>query len=376
VRLHGGSSQPAGGTFRLEAGQTYTFLVERPGFATARREIAVTETGPAEHVVALDPQPLLWERRVAAAPIVRGLVSDGSEIYWAARDGTLGAVSETGRALWKVTTTNAPNENSQPVFSDGLVYFTGARELIVLRGPDGRVVAREALSGDRAHVFGRSVTPLGDSYVLPTSDAVEVVSGAGSGDRITLPESATMSVAHRNGSLYLADNRGTFLVIDVDAGRVVREIPTRAFQPVAHAPVLRGSMAFFIGRRGTLVCVDLEAQDVRWSYDVGDGAFANPLVTDTGVYVTAGRRLFALSHEGTELFSPRGDAAGQPAYSAGEIAYASTAPAIMVLDATSGTVLASNPLPAESSVRPVYRAPYITVGTNDGRILRLHREGM
>jgi outer membrane protein assembly factor BamB len=376
VRLDNGTPRRGGGTYRLSAGAEYSLVAERPGFAPLTTTLAVSEESPSEYTFELDPKPLLWERRVGGAAIVRCLVHDDATLYWAGADGRVGAVGTGGSVQWHTETRNAPNENAMPVVADGRLYFSGSTEFVILRSDGGAVVEREELSGNRAHVFGRSVTPIPGGYAYPSNESLDIVIDGTAARSVAIPEGSTMSAAYRDGTLYIADNRGTFLVINSQAATITDEIPTDAVQPVAHAPVLWEDRAYFSGRRGTLVAVNVESGSVDWAYDLGDGVFSCPVATESGVFVLANERIFGLSHEGAELFAPKEGAAGAPAVGNGELVYPATDGTLRIVDAATGAERGSYRLPAPSRARPAYIGERIYVATGDGRIISLHRAGL
>jgi outer membrane protein assembly factor BamB len=376
VRLEGGTPRRGGGTYRLSAGSEYQLVAERPGFAPLTTTLSVSEESPAEYVFELDPQPLLWEQRVSSAPIVRCLVHEDGTLYWAGADGRVGAVNTQGSVQWRSDTRNAPNENAMPVAAGDRVYFSGATEFVVLRSDTGAVVERSELPGNRAHVFGRSITPIPGGYAYPSNASLDLVIDGDAAGSVSISEGSTMSAAYRDGVLYIADNRGTFLVIDVDSAAITEEIPTEAVQPVAHAPVLWKDHAYFSGRRGTLVAVNIDTGSVDWTYDLGNGVFSCPVATEAGVFVFADDRVIGLSHDGAELFPPQGGAAGSPAVQDGELAYPTVDGVLRILDVATGAELASYTLPSPSQARPAYLGDRIYVATADGRVIALHRAGM
>ncbi len=376
VRLDGGTPRRGGGTYRLSAGTEYQLVAERPGFAPLTTTLAVSEESPAEYSFELDPQPLLWEQRVGSAAIVRSLVHANDTLYWAGADGRVGALNTKGSVQWRTDTRNAPNENAMPVATGDRVYFSGATELLVLRSDTGAVVERSDLPGNRAHVFGRSITPVPGGYAYPSNASLDLVINGDAAGSVAIPEGSTMSAAYRDGTLYVADNRGTFLMIDAEAAAIRDEIPTEAVQPVAHAPALWKDHAYFSGRRGTLVAVNIANGGVDWTYDLGSGVFSCPVATEEGVFVFAEDRVVALSHDGAELFPPQEDAAGSPAVEDGEIAYPTLDGALRILDAATGAELAAYTLPSPSQSRPAYVGDRIYVATADGRVIALHRAGL
>lgn len=375
VRVQGQSPAGAGGSYTLTAGRDYDVLVERPGFASARRTIAVTEGSPSEYRFELEPRPLVWDREAAPAGIVRALVSNGGPLYWASAEGTVGAISREGDALWTRSTANGANENSMPVPSGDLLFFSGGEEFLILSAGSGEVRSREDLSGGRSHVFGRVVTTLPEGYVFPTNDTLELVL-SGEARSVPLTNGSTMSASYRDGMLYLADNQGVFLEVSVEGGEILREISTDAVQPVAHAPALLNDTAYFAGRRGTLVALDLANGSVRWSRSLGEGVFQQPLLSETGVYVFAGEEIYGLSHGGEELFAPLPDAAGAPAISGNELVYPATDGTLRFVNAETGAEQARHELPSVSRARPIYADPLIFVATGAGEIVALHRAGI
>jgi outer membrane protein assembly factor BamB len=237
---------------------------------------------------------------------------------------------------------------------------------------NGEVLSREPLLGERAHVFGRTVTPTPDGYVFPNNAGLEI----GDGEPAEIPGGATMSAAYADGRLFIANNEGVVFVLDAADGEVLAEVETDAVQPVAHAPALWTDTLYFAGRRGVFVAVDIPSATVAWNYDLPGGVFARPLVSEQGVYVFAGGVVTALTHSGEQLFVTPSGVSAAPAVSGGEIAYVTDAPELVVADAESGARIAGYSLPAESATRPVFADGEITVGLSNGEILRLLRESL
>ncbi len=307
-------------------------------------------------------------------------VSTGGVTVSADRAGTVRAHARGGNQLWSVNTNNSPNENSIPVVHNNRVYFSGARELLVVDLTSGNTVLRQDLNSTEAHLFGRRVILSGNQVLYPASDELRVLNRDGAMQRsISLPSTSGMSPAVTNGRVVLADNQGEVIVLGLSDGAVQQRIGTGAVQPVAHAPAVDGNTVFLAGRRGNAAAVDIASGTVRWERELeaggNVGVYTDPVLSATGVFYYGGGRLFALSKaNGQNLFVPVPNVTTPPLIHGTTLAYG-IGNTLVVATATNGAVRHRVPIAATAAGRPAFDGEFYYVGTQGGELLVLNPEG-
>jgi hypothetical protein len=375
-----GRDAGAGSTSRsVTTGDTVRVTATRPGYAPAERSVQV---GPAGQTLELrlEPRPVEQTINAGASGWVRGFVSDGTRVYGADTAGTVYAVDPAGRVVWQQNTGNSGNENSIPVVANGRVVFSGAAELVVLSATDGRVLNRRALSGPESHLFGRRVTSRSGGWYLPTDEALLLLNtdGADAGRRISLPGGSKMSVAVAGNRLVTADQQGEVLILDASSGNVEATVNTGMTQPVALAPAVAGDVAYFVGRRGTAVAVNVATESTVWETALpgGRGSFIDPLVAGNVLYILDRSDLIALSlRDGSVQYTIR-NVAGMPAV-IGETTYVVLEDGeLQRVQTSTGRVLGTLRLPAGGAGGITAVGQRLAVGLQDGRIVIVHPDGM
>lgn len=329
----------------------------------------------------IDSRPDPVERRIEVSDVpIIGLHVRNDIIFSADAVGTLRAHNATGNELWALTTANAPNENSVPVLSGNHLYFSGAREFVVVRISDGTLIHRRALNAQDAHLFGRRVVAAGSQLVFPANTELRVIESDGRVRRsIPLRNSSGMTPAHHEGNLFIADTQGGVSALSFDDGSIVWSTQTNAIQPIAHAPAIDENYAFLSGRRGRVVAIRIENGEVVWERDldpgVSIGVFTDPAVTTTTVFFHGGNRLFALNKAtGADRYPPVPEVTTPPLVHGSMVAFGSRS-VFTVMDAGSGTQRYRVSVDAVATGRPALLGNRYVVGTQAGAILVLNPEG-
>lgn len=359
----------------LTEGESYAIRATAPRYEPQEQTISVTAASPSTYVFDLKPVTVLWQTQAANAPLVRSLVEGPDFIAFAAADGTIGAIDNAGRLLWSVATANNPNDNSPPVVDGGTLYFSGLNELVQFNGRTGGIIERINLPGDRNHIYGQSVTPITSGYAFPTLAGIEIVSG-GRTTNVSVSGGTTMSAASDGERLYIVNNDGALVIIGIASGAVERQIESSAIQPLAHAPAVSGNRVYFVGRRGTLSCVDRAAGSEAWSVELSDRSIVDPIATSDGVYVFTGDAIHAYSPTGDRLFAAKSGASTPPSVTDGVLAYGEQSGDLVVTEARSGTEIGRIRLPARAVVRPVISGNTILVGLADGSVVAVNRDAV
>jgi|GEM_PF-3448073 len=286
------------------------------------------------------------------------------------------ACASNGKILWTAVSGNGSNANSMPVVDGRFVAFAGGKLLEVFDASNGKALWSKPLDTSSTGLYGRHPAISGDSLVISTSSGLSVF-GAQDGSEISavgFSEGSDMSPAFACGLLYIVSKSGNFQIVDIATGEITKSLPTGAVQPVAGVPAIKGDKAVFVDRKGLVTAVALDASAVLWQKKLDDATpvevFSTPIVTDTGVYVTAKGKLYAFSlASGARLFAPTANVATQvcPVYSA--LVCGEKGNALLVLDAATGSTIKRVPLAAPVSGTPVLSGSTVIAPLADGQIL-------
>lgn len=358
-----------------EAGERLSFRIEQEGYETQTRDVTV-RSGMEAIAVRLERKTIERTIQFSGGQIVGSLIADGDTIYGANNYGVLSAVSLSGDKIWSINTKNSPNENSYPVIIDGNIYFSGSREFIIVNGADGSILNREALSGSTAHLFGRRVVEYGSRVLFPTNDTINIID-KNSGrllEQVNVPKGSRMTPGTWDGSIVIADQQGALLLLDPDSNSPVEAtISTSAVQPVALGITVIKDRAFFSGRKGTVVCADLNMKRTLWEKKISENAsvFTDVQAGPAGAYVYSKGTIYGLSMiNGSELFSPVTGATCPPLYHDNKIYYG-TPNQLVIRNAASGSVERVIDLGSKVriSARPVMtNSGKLLLGTEDGTV--------
>lgn len=348
--------------------------VERRGFVPQELTLSVGQNA-LNRAVRLEARPILLNARLGEEPFV-GLAAASGIIVTADSGGRLTGADLRGRNLWQIATANNPNENSAPVIIGNRVFFSGAKELIVVSLRDGEIRQQISLPGDKSHLFGRRIVPFGDRVLYPANNSIEGFNPAsGAFNTFTRLEGtgSRMTPGIAGDSVLIADQEGLFIRIN-DRGAVTDEIRTAALQPIAQAVSVRGSLAAFSGRRGDVAAVDLDSFSLAWQRklaDEGVSVAADLLITPEGIYAYSREgSIYGLSPaDGSDLFTPIRGAATPPAYRDGELVYGTKDGKLILASAADGATEKSLNLGGIPSTRPVITDGLIALGTRQGRVL-------
>ncbi|MCG8481191.1 MAG: PQQ-binding-like beta-propeller repeat protein [Spirochaetales bacterium] len=379
VRFDGRTVGNGSASERFVSGASVSVEVTRPGYADFTRTVRV-EGAEVELAVQLEARPIEREIAVASTSLVRGLVSDGSAAYGADRDGTVYAIAVDGTVLWRVATANERNENSAPVVARGIVAFSGAGELVFIRAADGVVVGRRTLSGGEAHLFGRRALPVAGDWLLPSDEALIPISSGGveTGAPITLPDGSHASAAVADDTIVTMDRNGAAIIINAATGGIQATIATTASQPIALAPAIGGGLAYYMGRRGVAVAIELETQSVAWERTIaaGRGSFVDPVWAAGMVFYLVDNTAIAVeARTGAERYT-LSDAAGVPVPMGEHLFYATTDGELRRIDPVSGRTTARVVLSAAATGAPTTVGERIFVPVADGRVTVIHPVGL
>ena len=356
-----------------EEGTRLQIRVERRGYEPRSFTLEVGP-GEGEHTVRLDPRVVQTDVRVTDAPLVGRLAAGAGRIYMVDRAGRLIATNLDGDVQWRIETANAPNENSYPVLIEEMVYFSGSKELVIAEAATGEISERIPLEGASAHLFGRRVVPYRGDILFPTNGSIQIRDGRTGGIKheVEIPNGSRMTPAVWGQTIVIANQQGALLMLDPYSDTpILGNVPTRAVQPVALSVTVWADRAFFSGRRGTVVCVDLADQEVLWERKLPEGTsvFTDIACNGRGLYAFSKGTLYALSVEdGSDLFPPLLDATS-PAECGGNRFYYGVGNALAVVNAGTGNELRRIRVPGMVVTAPVTEGSKVIAGTENGRLL-------
>ena len=367
---------------QLKPGESVSLVIRHEGYAT--KTIALTAKEPSSYPVQLDPQPVEASFSVSTAPLIGSLEVSGDVVVAADRQGTLVATDRRGRAAWKITTQNAPNENSSPVVSAGTLYFTGGKEFLVANARTGALASRTPLDSATTHLFGQRVAVAGGVGVYPTSAGLTVFDPATGATvrQVAIPGGTLMTPAFTDdGRVLVVSQAGILFSIDPSAGQVLFQVPTGASQPVASSVLVSGSRAFFADRKGLVVAVDLDTHKVVWRATLKGtgsmGVFQDLARSADGVFAFASNTIFGFSAaDGTELFPAISGASTPPLDRDGKLYYGTQAGALQVADDRTGKPLESLDVKDALSARPASDGPRVILGSSRGQVLVVYPDSI
>ncbi len=254
------------------------------------------------------------------------------------------------------------------------MYFSGSREFIIADASSGEIITRADLSGSSAHLFGRRTVDFDRNTALfPTNDTINLIdkrSGA-TVKEVPVPKGSRMTPGVWDGKIVITDQQGALLVIDPEkAGTVEASVTTSAVQPVAAAVTIYRDKAFFSGRKGTVVCIDLNLQRVVWERRLPGNAsvFTDVQVGPAGAYVYSKGAIYGLSMvDGNELFAPITGVTSPPLCHNNRLYYG-TPNEVVIRNAANGTVEQVFTIDDQTTARPVVTGSgKLIVGTKIGK---------
>ena len=281
---------------------------------------AVAPAAPAPKTEKAKPEgPVSWEELKPATNLVTASTSkilyvspsgDGKFYASDAKSG-ISALGAKGQKLWSGQTENGSNTNSPAVVAGSYVAFAGDKTLSVLDSAGGKRLWSVTLDKTNSCIFGRHPVLFGGTLYASSNDglsAFNLADGKSAGS-LAISDGSDMSPSISGKTLYIVSKTGTFYAIDPAALSVKASLATGAMQPVATEVVVLDGKAYFVDRKGMVTSVKTDASAIVWqkklSAEKTVEVFSDPIVTSSGVYITAKGTLYALSAaSGDRLFPP------------------------------------------------------------------------
>lgn len=367
------------------AGTSIEVKGSRNGFVDKSLLITVGDKNIDSVILNLEARPLESSLSVSSARLVGSVTTGAGLIFTTDSRGTVNAVNSEGHLVWSVNTGNKSIENSYPVFSNNRVYLSGSTEFVILNAANGELIKRESLDKNSAHIFGRRLVPAGDQSLFPQNNEIKVLNSS-NGDLIriiTLPGSGSrMTPAVWKNKILSVDQNGTVSIIDINSGVVDFEISTSGSQPIALSLTVINNLAVFSGRKGNVVCLDLESESVLWEKQlIGDGSkvqvYTDIVCSNSGAYIYTKGNIFGLNlNSGKDLFSVIKDASSPPVLIDSSLVFGTVDNKLKFINSNTGRLEKELELTETISARPVVFNDLIAVGTSSGEIIIINPEGV
>ncbi len=357
----------------------------RNGYGDKSMLLTVGEQSTGSVVLNLEPRPVESTLSVSASGLVGSVTTGAGMVFTTDSTGTINAVNSDGRLIWSVKTGNKSIENSFPVFANNRVYLSGSTEFIILNASNGKLIKRESLDKNSAHIFGRRLVPAGDQSLFPLNNEIRVLNSR-SGDllrSISLPGSGSrMTPAVWKNKILSVDQNGTVSIINIDSGVVDVEIPTSGSQPIALSLTVKNNLAVFSGRKGNVVCIDLESKNVLWEKQLlGNGSkvqvYSDIVCSNTGAFIYTKGNIFGLNlNSGKDLFEVIKDASSPPVLIDNLLIFGTHDNKLKFVNPNNGRLEKELKLNETISARPVEFDGLIAAGTSSGEVLIINPEGI
>ena len=357
--------------------KAYSVLVRKNGFQKKFLNIVNPKENETVEVKLL---PSVERRiKVSNGALTGYTAFSGNKIFTADTYGEIAASDAGGSVLWKQQTGNTPNERAFPVVSGNRVYLSGASEFITFDTLSGSVVNSVILEDDASHVFGRRVIFAGDEGFYPSNSGLIRFSPSTGDfkDSIEIPGGTRMTPTYYNGDLLVVSQKGVFFRIDPATGSIKSQIQTEAVQPVVNNVAVSDGKAYFNGRKGKVVCIDLAADKVKWTKEIVPEKTlmitGDLQCTGNALFAFSGSSIYILSAEtGKRLSAPISGVSSPPVASGKRIYYGTTAGLFVSADADTGKTVDTIKINTKITASPVFSGGKAYAGTSNGEVLVLN----
>lgn len=368
---------PPGTKLRIEG--------KRNGFADKSMVISVGDAGTGRLVLNLEPQPVESVLSVSNTKLVGSITTGANMVFTSDSQGIISAVNSDGEKVWSVKTGNTSVENSYPVFSGNRIYFSGSREMVIINALNGKLIERQNLDKDSAHIFGRRIVPMGAQSLVPSNEEIRIINRDNGNliGRINLPGNGSrMTPAVWNDKILSVDQEGTLSVLNSRSGVVEKEITSTGIQPIALSVTVKNDIAVFSGRKGNVVCVDLKAEKVLWEKQLSNSenrvqVYSDIVCSNTGAYIYAKGLIYGLDMDsGEDLFGVVRNVSSPPALIDNSLVFGLANSTLVFMDPSNGNIRESVNLEEPVSTRPAKLGDKIAVGTSKGKVIIINPEGI
>ena len=368
-------------SFDFEYGASAALSISRNGYEEKILKLEVDNSTQTSYTVNLKEKPVELVLSPFTKEVIKEIAYQNGRFFASDKAGNLYSANLKGKSSWKFASANTQNANSAPVPGGKYVYFSGAKELVVLESASGKLNSRKNLDQNSAHMFGRTITGFKDSFIYPNNKTLSLgnFTAGDSQSTIDLPSDSGMSPAVWNNNIVIADMEGTVHIINPASKKTEASIKTSSFQPIALSITVSGNKGYFANRKGKVAAVDFSAKTLLWEKDINDekiNIFTNLSVHKGKVFVFTGKKIHILNQsDGNEVLEPVKSAS--PPLCKDNLFYAGKTDGNMgVYNCTTGKEVSTVKLDhGIIKTRPSEAGDLILAGTDRGKILILNPEG-
>ncbi len=315
--------------------------------------------------------------KLADARFVGEMLPAGELIVAASNQGKVYAFDSNGSIVWSQETSNNPNHNSWPKVIGSNLYFAGSRELVIIQVASGKVLKRRALTTVENQMFGRRIVVLGNNGLFATDSAIQIIDlqNGTTQKEYQIPGGSLMTPVVYKGKIYIVNLTGELVSMDVQSGAPdPQPLKTQAFGPIAIPISVSQGRAYFCGRKGMLVCVDLNSKSIVWQKKLDPNSNIYPhqeiIALEKAVYIYAADKIYAFSAaNGRALFRPLPHVTAPPLYLNGRLYYSRNDGTLVIADAMTGNVQRLIKIDARIGCRPLVGDKQLILATDQGEIL-------
>jgi len=372
IRLDGKVVGRGASTLWYTPAKRSTLSIERDGFEPYVR----TLDGPLDREIELALEPEVRWRWTAGTGLGAPPVKAGEQLYVAAHDGVLKALSlSDGSPQWAVYLGLYADAAAQPVVvGDRVVVATSDGQAICVDPASGEIAWRRELG---AHAEGQPIR-LGERTVaVPATDGSVTAFDAPSGEqRMLLPPGSVTSgdpAALPNGSMIFVDQARALSVVNPETGRI--SMPPNRPVGLLGTPAVSSTHTWSLAE-DRMLCVISNDDGRQLGRVVLPHATRLPPAIDgeRAFLVSKQGHLMGFDATGNRLFRPvklPGPPSAAPEYSRGRIYVPAEDGHLYVLDSGDGSLLWSFDAGERITSRPVFDYGTAYLVTERGSLIAL-----
>ena len=368
-------------TLSFKYGEAPSISFKRSGYKDKALSLKIDDTTKAAYTVTLDNKPVDNVLSPFSAKVINSVSYGNGRLFAADSEGNIFSSKIDGTGVWKYSSGNKPNANSAPVPAGKFIFFSGAKEMLVLESETGKLYSSTRLDQNSAHMFGRRIIPFEGSFIYPKNNSLTISSfqkGEKEG-QIPLPVDSGMTPAAWGKMVVIADQEGTVNIINYEVRSIIGTIKTSAIQPIALGMTVTGNTGYFANRKGKVVAVDLENRTLKWEKEIQEekiNIFTDLTVENGRIYVYTGQKIHILSAADGEILGEPIPSVSPPFCRINNFYFGKPDGSFAVYRCTTGKEVKSIPLNyGKITTRPVFAGDRIIAGTDSGKIIIFNPEG-
>ncbi|MDA3851054.1 MAG: PQQ-binding-like beta-propeller repeat protein [Spirochaetaceae bacterium] len=295
------------------------------------------------------------------------------------RKGNLTAVrAVNGLRPWGVSTSNSPNDWSNPVTTDDSIYFSGRHVLAAYDPLSGETLGVYPLGGRSSHQYGRRVVAFGDTIALPTNDSIILLSKDLSTTIrvINIPGGSLITPLVVGDYLYTVSNDGRIYKISRRADILLSSF-SDGYSPLGMSPVADEKNAYFADRQGRIIAFDLVDLRVIWETELPQQAtlvFRDPQLDGQLLYIYNEGSLYQFNTQQGEYIQTLPQHFITPPWVENGLLYGAVEPGKFIIeDLENSRILQEVDLEAMATSAVFSQEGMVAIGMENGRIMIIHQ---